>query len=471
MKTIKFLKLISFSAMAALTISCVQDDEYDVPPVGGTEPEIEVNSSIGAVRSAWDQNNASNNEDIYTFPTDGGDLYLAAYVVSSDYGGNFYKTLVVQDAPESPEFGIEVLVDKTSLFESYEVGRKVYIKLNGLSVSYDDGDDNDPTDPTAGRYSLGSLIGGRVDDIPQFTYTNHIIRSTEVATIVPTVIAIEDFDQDNLNTMVQIQGMQFEVSELSKTYAGEASDSFDGFRILLSCEDESTATLQTSTFADFKSHTVAQGQGNINAVLAKDFRADFFVMIINTPTDVDFASTDRCDPVVLECTDPSGGGSAIYSEDFEGFSDYASEGWVEEVVSGTTDWFISGFGGNTYSRISAFRSGDTDGKAWLVTPVINLDGTTGEELSFDVQASYDNGVNLSVFISTDFTGDPETATWQQLDADIPSGPSSAFGNFESVDPINISCLDGDVHIGFLYKGIDPSATTRYHIDNIEVTGN
>ena len=216
-------------------------------------------------------------------------MIFEAYVVSSDYGGNFYKKLIIQDSPENPEFGIEVLVDKTSLFEAFEVGRKVYVKVNGLSISYDDGEDNYPLgfvppgssdpDETPGRYRLGSLIGGRVDDISQFLYTDHIMRSLDIATIVPTVVAIEDFGEDNLNTMIQIQGMQFERNELEKTYAGEANDSFDGFRILLSCADESTTTLQTSTFADFKSHTVATGQGNINAVLAKDFRADFFVMI------------------------------------------------------------------------------------------------------------------------------------------------------------------------------------------------
>ena len=29
--------------------------------------------------------------------------------------------------------------------------------------------------------------------------------------------------------------------------------------------------------------------------------------------------TERCDPDFLECTGPSGGGTAIFEEDFEGF--------------------------------------------------------------------------------------------------------------------------------------------------------
>lgn len=476
MKTIKFLKLISFAAIAALTISCVQDDEYDVPAVGGTEPDVTVNSSISAVRSAWDQNNSSTGEEIYTFPTDTGDLYLAAYVVSSDYGGNFYKTLVVQDAPENPEFGIQVLVDKTALFESYEVGRKVYIKLNGLSVSYDDGSGNDPTDANAGRYSLGSLIGGSVDDIPQFTYTNHIMRSLEVATIVPTVVGIEDFDQDNLNTMIQIQGMQFERNEIGKTYAGEANDQYDGFRILLSCADESTVTLQTSTFSDFKSHTVNPGQGNINAVLAKDFRADFFVMIISSPDDIDFASTDRCDPVILDCGNNAVGGDyEVYNEDFEGTSESAliTAGWLNTNVNGgSNDFSLSSFSGNSYWQASAYRSDENPMEVWLVSPAIDLSNSTDEELTFETKVGYHNGDALSVFVSTDFTGDIDTATWALVDADLADSPSSGYGStFTESGSINISCLEGDVYVAFKYLGADGGITTTFQIDNIKVTGN
>jgi len=475
MKTIKFLKLISFAAIAALTISCVQDDEYDVPNVGGTEPDVTVNSSISAVRSAWDQNNSRTGEEIYTFPTDTDDLYLAAYVVSSDYSGNFYKTLVVQDAPENPEFGIEVLVDKTALFESFEVGRKVYIKLNGLSVTYDDGDDNDPTDGTAGRYSLGSLIGGRVDDIPQFTYTDHILRSTEVATIVPTVVSIDGFNQENLNTMIQIQGMQFERNELGKTYAGEASDQFDGFRILLSCADESTVTLQTSTFSDFKSHTVAAGQGNITAVLAKDFRADFFVMIVSNPANIDFSSSDRCDPVILDCGANAGNDDFIlFDQNFDTTTegDLATDGWLNlNVNGGSNDFSLRSFSGNSYMQAGAFRSGENPMEVWLITPPIDLSTTTNEELTFETKVGYHNGDALSVFVSTDFTGDVDAATWALVDADLADSPSNGYGtSFTESGVINVSCLEGNMVVAFKYLGADGGITTTFQIDNVKVTG-
>ena len=89
-------------------------------------------------------------------PTKGENIdYIEAYVISSDEGGNFYKQLVIQDAPENPTAAIVVQVDKNPLFTQYEFGRKVYIKLNGLSV----GEDN-------GVIQLGRLEGDQLERIP-----------------------------------------------------------------------------------------------------------------------------------------------------------------------------------------------------------------------------------------------------------------------------------------------------------------
>ncbi|WP_158237162.1 hypothetical protein [Aquimarina sp. MAR_2010_214] len=53
---------------------------------------------------------------------------------------------------------------------------------------------------------------------------------------------------------------------------------------------------------------------------------------------------------------------------------------------------------------------------------------------------------------------------------IPRGPLNAFGNATPSGPINLSCLEGTIRIGFRYVGGDPRATTRYHIDNIKIIG-
>ena len=74
-----------------------------------------------------------------------------------------------------------------------------------------------------------------------------------------------------------------------------------------------------------------------------------------------------------------------------------------------------------------------------------MDTTIEEELSFNIQAAFDNGTILSVLVSTDFTGDVTTATWNLLDASIPTGPESGFGDFFPSGAVNVSCVDGMAH--------------------------
>ena len=84
MKTIKFLKLIMIAFVTITVASCVDSDEYDVPPTASqVEPDVTVNSSIQAIKSAMDQHFASNNEFKMTYDDD-STLVLEGYVVSSD---------------------------------------------------------------------------------------------------------------------------------------------------------------------------------------------------------------------------------------------------------------------------------------------------------------------------------------------------------------------------------------------------
>ena len=124
-------------------------------------------------------------------------------------------------------------------------------------------------------------------------------------------------------------------------------------------------------------------------------------------------------------------------------------------------------------EVSAFNSDENPMEVWLITPAINLDSTTDEELTFESKAGYYNGDALSIYISTDFAGDVEGATWDLIDsADLPTGPTSGYGSsFTPSGSINISCLMGDVYIAFKYSGSSSIVTSTFRIDNVKVTGN
>ena len=464
MKTLKINKIILLLIGLVVFNGCVEDDDFNTPEIAIDEPNIPDNAKVQIAAVAGELAQAqgggsldyTNEDETYSYTFNENDLFME---------GNFFEEIIIQDKFENPTIGIKLLLDVNPVFTRYEVGRKIYVKLNGLSVGI-----------TNGVLTLGTLNGNEVDKIPSASETNVIQRSSTKETLVPLPMAFADFADNKTNLYVQLQDVQFNRNQATGdnplTYASESSDEFDGERTLESCASSSSVIFSTSTFADFKSLTLPSGRGSMNAVLTKDFFGEVFNVVINTPEDINFDSTDRCDPDFLECTGPSGGGSAIFEEDFEGFAGYAAEGWTNVNVSGgSTTWITGSFSGSTYAQISGFSSGDDEINVWLVTPTVDMDNTSGEELSFDVQSNFDNGTILTVLVSSDFTGDPTTATWQLLDATIPVGPSGGFGSFAGVGPINVSCIDGNVNFAFFYEGSDPSATTRYHVDNIEITGN
>ena len=480
MKTTKFYGILSFLMIAFTITSCVQDGDFAVPNVTVEEPNITPNSSITAIKTALQQEFNASGDLVYTFfENPDNPTYIEGYVVSSDATGNFYKKLIIQDKAENPTAGIEVVLNDTSLSETYDIGRKIYIKLDGLSVSYDDGESAsniDPTNGIPGKYVLGVLAGSQIDDIPSTSIENHIWRSATVADIVPTPIALANITGAHVNTMIQLPSAQILKSDITKTFAGESNDEFDGFRTIFECDTEKTIPLQTSTFASFKSNVVPIGKGTFTAVLSKDFRSEFLVAIVNTPSNLEFNDPDRCDPPVLDCgTNTVGGSVILFDEDFEGITSttgITTAGWTNVNVSGGNTVYSSrSFSGNRYVQISAYNTNEAPLEVWLVTPEIDLDTTTDEELTFETNTGYDNGKALTTYISSDFAGDVTTATWLRLDAALSEGPSFGYNSFSSSGSINVSCLSGKIHVAFRYEGADGGVTTTFQIDNVKVTGN
>ena len=469
MKTNKFLTFLSVLTLTLVITSCVEDDDYETPNI--TIPEVDISelgdkTTFAAVIARY-QTAVADGDEVGIFDTeDDQPLYIEGYVVSSDASGNFYEEIIVQNSTDGNDVdgdartGFNVQINVRSLSDTYELGRKVYIKLNGLAI----GEEN-------GVYTLGRANGSSLEQLQEYEYLSFIIRDSEVATIAPKVLSIDDLTSGDENTLVQFSDMQFSKNELGLTYAGEATDEFDGFRTIENCESGATMTLQTSTFADFKSLQIAQQKGTITGIYSRDFGDDFSVLVLNGTTDVNFANADRCDPVVLECDGATSSAMVVWEEDFESISDESDlDGtWYNQNVSGGSERYeLNSFSGDQYLKISAFGTGENPLEAWLVTPAINLDSSNEEELSFNVSSNFETGKILTAFITEDYTGDPLTTEWIELDANIPIG-DGGFGDFVE-STLNISCLNGDVHVAFKYLGADGGSETRYHITDITVTG-
>ncbi|SDB60303.1 hypothetical protein SAMN03097699_2484 [Flavobacteriaceae bacterium MAR_2010_188] len=449
--------------------SCVQDDDFKVPELEIAEPEISGNIiDIDAVLGIYHQ-----NDELFTF-TESSD-YVEGYVISSDAAGNFFKQLIIQDKPENPTAGIAIEVDVNPLSAIYPFGMKVYIKLEGLSVGLDNG-----------VIKLGRADGNQISRISSSQLDEYIIRTPRIETIIPRQINMTELSDEVENLYMRFNNVQFsrfEVnSENSKTFASDDLDEFDGERILESCEVNRSIVLSTSTFADFKSLRLPAGSGYLDGILTRDFFDDFYTVYLNSPTDIHFDSSNRCDyepfsiAGSINCENLPLRGQVIFNENFDLLNTIPvlrAAGWIDENISdGSTKYTIGSFSGNRYPQITGFNSAEYIIDSWLVTPPIDLDKTSTDFFKFDLQASYSNGKILSVLFTTNYSGKIETTDWYLLeDVSIPIGPSSGFGPWVQVNAINTSCIQGsEVRFAFRYQGSDPSGTTRYHIDNVKVIG-
>ncbi len=457
-----------FLVLVLLQISCDEVEPEHKFMNSNTEVNEWSNITIQKIQEACNQEVIQNHGGYYTFSKD-QELIVVGYVVSNDYGGNFYKKLVVQDHPNDPQFGLEILIDQSSLFEQFDFGRKVNINLSGLTVTLLDGEDNQPFDNHPDKYILGIQQGDEVVAIPNYLIDTHLKRTSEIVDIKPKVITFNEINS-HVNTFVTLDNMQFDEEELGKTFSGEAYDRYDGLRKVNSCDSGLSLLMQTSVYADFKSSLLPQGNGKIQGVLTKDYYAEQLVLVLNEPSNIQFTSDSRCDKLKYNCPSFTHVDEVTLLEDFDDKSidDLIAQGWVFKNSYGGEEVFeLKKKSGNQYLEASAYGSYEVPMESWVVTPKFDLQ--VGSLFSFETVFGYYNGDVLEVFVSEDFQGEIETATWQQLDVDLPKGPASGYATqAKNSGWIDLSCLQENYVIGFRYLGYDPVMTTTVRLDNIQI---
>ena len=460
---------ICFGLVAFLWLfSCAPDTDFEVPE-STTVPEVAlaVNTDLDAVLGAFFQN--KENIDVVTFEQD---LILETFVVSSDEAGNFYKELIVQDAPIAPTAGIAVQINQSAYYSTYDFGRKVYIKLQGLSI----GELN-------GVVVLGIANGKQIEQIPQGRISDYIIRSSEVAEIQPLPVKALEFDDRMENLYVELENVQFADflidSDNPFTFASEDNDEFDGERIVESCNGDFDFILSTSTYADFKGFKLSAGSGSLKGILTRDFYDDFFTIYLNFPKDINFKDDSRCDPEILDCGLAENIGEIIlFQDDFQEESNnkpIEENGWTNFVQEGSEAWEGFEASGENESlgrsaRIQLAGSGDYRTVSWLISPEIDFGQHQGEVLQFKSSTSFANNSVLEVLISTDWDGITENfknATWKILSSGYIAQREDFFGDWIPSGKVDLSCIEGKGHIAFRYTGSDQSNYDGiYELDDV-----
>jgi hypothetical protein len=465
----KLFKLMTavMMVLTAVTFSACKKN-FDNPP-GPADPAIVANTSIAALKAIHTTAGAYN-----TITTD---VIISGVVVADDKSGNLYKQLYIEDATG----GLQILLDAVSLYGTYPVGRRIFIKCNGLTITDYNGTMQLGVKATvAGSPSVEGIPGGLID--------RYVIGGSLNNPVVPHPVTISQLTtnmQDRyLGSLIELDGFAF--TNLNTTYSDTSAYKSTVNLDIKNCSNQ-TIIVRTSAYANFAAQKVAQGRGKIYAIYTTFGSTK--QLIIRDTADVKFTSP-------YACALPAG---TLFFEDFESLTTPTSfpytiiglPGWNNSAQAASELWTARTFSSNKYAYMSGFGTGAAAVTTWLVTPGIVLTGTT-KTLTFKtiqgfILTTTPGGTNveaaLKVLVSTNYTGtgNPWAAgvTWTDLTSQATLSPGSTTSTFPSSftnsGNINLNAYTGTIYVAFRYEGADPAGTasdktSAWEVDDVKVTG-
>ena len=438
------LKSLFYTFLATSFVSCVNDDDYNVPALGCTETTLVKTKEVSQIP-------ASATIAQYT-----DDEVIEAYVTTSDEEGNFFKSISFQTLDGSRAFSVPV--DVTSTFINFEPGRKVMIKMQNLYTDIKDGGMRigdiylDPSD--------GSVEVGRMSNA---LYLSALERSCTVVNEDDLVIetTLSELQNDAfLNKLVEIDNVQFSDAAITTTYYDETNDLGGATNHLLEDASGNTMIFRTSSYAKFAGKPVATGNGKVRGVLTK------------YGDDYQFSARYERD-IILEASRTQ----SIYTEDFQTSTNNTNlntAGWTNFAEAGTWLWREKIFSGNGYAEFSAF-GGQALNKAWLISPALDFTGYTNKSVQFKIAQHHldvdspNNG--LEVLVSTNFDGtNVLAATWVAVPVNIPTTSTAWYAFLDS--NVDLSSYSGTIHVAFKFtgSGTDTTLDGAFQVDDFKAFG-
>lgn len=438
-----------FSALLLCFSSC--NEEVAIPKLECTLPDLTVNQNVEKVKEA---SSATATKYLYN------DI-IEAYVVSSDEGGNFFKTIAMQTLPTatSKAIGFSVSVDASNTYIDYRVGNKVYIKLQ-----------NQFTDLSYGAMRIGSLYEsgtgtasvGRISQNDFKNVLNASCKMVDENQLIQKNSIEEALDDSKINTLIELSDVQFEQAAIGRHYF-EATNNIGGATNWnLRDKTGNQIIFRTSSFAAFANSFVPEGSGKVRGILTK-FGTDYQLMA-RYESDVDMKGS-RSVP--------------FFSEDFQTVtnnSNLSLPGWVNIVQKGKLFWkgAISSGNGSAKYAISGTKVASNVG--WLISPNINMDEYKKEVLTFRSAQDHldvDSPLNsLEVLVSANFDGlNIEKATWISLKAKFPV-QATPWNEFVGSGTIDLSKYTGTIRIAFRYTGSGTNLALdgAFQVDDIQIYG-
>ncbi|GIZ07875.1 DUF5689 domain-containing protein [Flavobacterium sp. UMI-01] len=391
----------------------------------------------------------------------GYDDILEAYVVSSDEYGNFFKTLYLQTMPTAsiPAIGFSVPVDASNLYVDYRLGNKVYLKLK-----------NQYTDIYYGGLRIGAIYANAFNEasvgrLSQNDYKRVLYPSCTTLPeeqLVRTTTIPELTKDNNLNTLVELNEVQFAEAAIGRRYFEESNNVGGGTNWYLTDKNGNQIYLRTSSYARFANNLVPTTKVKIRGVLTK-FGADY-QLVVRSEKDIE-PTTAR--------------GIPFFTENFQSVTDKSNlslPGWTNLTQAGSLFWKGAVYNGNGCAEFAISGTKVNSNIAWLISPKIDMDSYKNEVLTFRTAQHHldvDSPLNtLEVYVSTNFDGlDVTKANWTKVTFNVPQ-QATPWYQFIGSGGVDLSHYTGKINIAFKYigSGKNTALDGAFQVDDVQIFG-
>ncbi|MFT3680405.1 MAG: DUF5689 domain-containing protein [Ferruginibacter sp.] len=224
--------------------------EFDAPP-GPADQPIPAGYTQISVKDLKARHTTTG-----TYELIGDKVALSVVVSANDKSGNLYKQIFVQDETG----GIQLLLDMAGLYGPYPVGRKLWVKCDGLYLS-DDG----------GVMVLGikTVLNGvpQMGGIEPQRIREYLIGGSINNPVTPKIVNYDDlgFDlqDENIGRLIQVEGYQFNYP--ATTYSDTSNYKRTVNLGIKNCDGD-TLIVRNSAYASFAGVSLPNGNGNLTAI-------------------------------------------------------------------------------------------------------------------------------------------------------------------------------------------------------------
>lgn len=408
--------------------SCIKDD-FEKPPF--IEPHFTM--PVGAALKTIDEFKASMvlSSGTSTSKVIDSNWYIKGVVVANDESGNYFKDIVIQDSTG----GIDIKLEKYSLYNDYPLGQTIYINCKGLYLSYYNG-----------TYSLGYKGGTGIVTIPEILIDTYVFRDKFPGEVpAPVLLTSLSCTPRYINTLVVFNYVSFE--DAGSVFA-DPLNVLGGMtpRNFVDTLSSTKIQLRTSTYANFKNKLIPKGNGNVRGILTK-FGSTWQFCARDINDVYGFAP----DPYIIL--------KESFSASLGSFTQYS--------VTGAQTWAWTSYG----ATITGYASGYFANEDWLISPALDLTQHTNIKFTFESAMNYGTaGQGLKVYYSNDYsgTGNPNAATWNLLTCTLSQGAWA----FTPSGDIDLTTLGGaHTYVAFKYDcGTVSSEVSTWELKNVLIKG-